>query len=377
MGLVAAGVVKALADVVHVAGCDGGTGASPLSSIKNAGVPWELGLAETQQTLVAEGSARPGASPRGRRAEDRPRRRRGGAARRRRGFVRDGAPARRGLPDGPVVPSRHVPGGDRHAAARAARQVRGDAGARRGLPRPPGRGRPATPCAARFAELRRGGRTRRVPAAPRSGRRPRGRRRSGAALAPRRLGPAGYTGETRPTAPGGELGAWIAGAALRALEGPSLVELDVPISNSDRTVGAQLGGAIAGLFGAGKPPGRVRVTMTGSAGQSFGAFLSAGVRLDLTGEANDGVGKGMGGGRIVIRPPEGDAGEPTLLGNAALYGATGGELFCAGRAGERFAVRNSGADRRRRRRRRARLRVHDRAARWSSSASSGATWPRA
>jgi glutamate synthase domain-containing protein 3 len=150
-------------------------------------------------------------------------------------------------------------------------------------------------------------------------------------------------GEARPTAPGGELGAWIAGAALRALEGPNLVELDVPISNSDRAVGAQLGGAIASLVGAGKPPGRVRVTLTGSAGQSFGAFLSAGVRLDLTGEANDGVGKGMGGGRIVVRPPEGDAGDPTLLGNAALYGATGGELFCAGRAGERFAVRNSGA----------------------------------
>ncbi len=67
------------------------------------------------------------------------------------------------------------------------------------------------------------------------------------------------------------------------------------------------------------------------------------MRLDLTGEANDGVGKSMSGGRIVIRPPADDAGDPVLLGNAALYGATGGELFCAGRAGERFAVRNSGA----------------------------------
>ena len=127
------------------------------------------------------------------------------------------------------------------------------------------------------------------------------------------LGAGGYAGDARPhVLPGGKLGAWIAGAPHSARsKAPSLVELDVPISNSDRTVGAQLGGAIAGLFGAGKPPGRVRVTMTGSAGQSFGAFLSAGVRLDLTGEANDGVGKGMGGGRIVIRPPEGDAGEPT------------------------------------------------------------------
>ena len=81
----------------------------------------------------------------------------------------------------------------------------------------------------------------------------------------------------------------------------------------------------------------------GVAGQSFGAFLASGVRLTLTGEANDYVGKGMSGGRIVIRPPADDAGEPVLVGNTALYGATGGALFCAGRAGERFAVRNSGA----------------------------------
>jgi len=79
------------------------------------------------------------------------------------------------------------------------------------------------------------------------------------------------------------------------------------------------------------------------AGQSFGAFLTAGVELRLVGEANDYVGKAMSGGRIVIAPPAGDAGEPCLVGNTVLYGATGGELFCAGSAGERFAVRNSGA----------------------------------
>jgi glutamate synthase domain-containing protein 3 len=87
----------------------------------------------------------------------------------------------------------------------------------------------------------------------------------------------------------------------------------------------------------------VRARFEGSAGQSFGAFLAAGVELALTGEANDGVGKSMSGGRIAIRPPAGDLGDPVLLGNAALYGATGGELYCAGAAGERFAVRNSGA----------------------------------
>jgi glutamate synthase (ferredoxin) len=79
------------------------------------------------------------------------------------------------------------------------------------------------------------------------------------------------------------------------------------------------------------------------AGQSFGAFLADGVTLELTGEANDYVGKGMGGGRIVIRPPADDAGEPALAGNTLLYGATGGQLFVAGRVGERFGVRNSGA----------------------------------
>jgi len=127
------------------------------------------------------------------------------------------------------------------------------------------------------------------------------------------------------------------------LEGPSIVEPLYPICTDDRAVGARLGGLVAHRFGAGAPPGRVRARFEGSAGQSFGAFLAAGVQLELVGEANDYVGKGMGGGRIVVRPPEDDAGDPVLLGNTVLYGATGGELFCAGRAGERFAVRNSGA----------------------------------
>ena len=84
----------------------------------------------------------------------------------------------------------------------------------------------------------------------------------------------------------------------------------------------------------------MRIRFEGSAGQSFGAFLTRGVELHLVGEANDYVGKAMSGGRIVIAPPPDDAGDPCLLGNTALYGATGGSLFCAGAAGERFAVRN-------------------------------------
>src|SRR5207237_2756328 len=91
------------------------------------------------------------------------------------------------------------------------------------------------------------------------------------------------------------------------------------------------------------PPGGVTVDVEGQAGQSFGAFLPAGVEFRLEGEANDYVGKGLGGGRIVVVPPDDDAGDPVLVGNTVLYGATGGELFCRGRAGERFAVRNSGA----------------------------------
>jgi glutamate synthase domain-containing protein 3 len=122
-----------------------------------------------------------------------------------------------------------------------------------------------------------------------------------------------------------------------------LVHASYPISNTDRTVGARLGVAVGARWGSRPPAGRARVEFEGAAGQSFGAFLAPGIDFRLTGTANDYVGKGMGGGRIVIRPPAGDAGEPVLLGNTVLYGATRGELFCAGRAGERFAVRNSGA----------------------------------
>ena len=119
--------------------------------------------------------------------------------------------------------------------------------------------------------------------------------------------------------------------------------LEYEITNADRTVGASLGGAIGLEFGQTVPPGTVHARFTGAAGQSFGAFLAAGLTLELVGEAQDYVGKGMGGGRVVLRPPPDDAGEPVLAGNTVLYGATGGHLFAAGRVGERFCVRNSGA----------------------------------
>jgi glutamate synthase domain-containing protein 3 len=156
-------------------------------------------------------------------------------------------------------------------------------------------------------------------------------------------GGARFASEEGPRAAGGELGARLADDAAEIFDVPRLVELSYPIRSVDRAVGARLGGELARRFGSGAPPGRVRASFEGTAGQSFGAFLARGARLELTGDANDYVGKGMSGGRITIRPPADDAGDPVLVGNTVLYGATGGELFCAGRAGERFAVRNSGA----------------------------------
>src|SRR5262249_61465414 len=109
---------------------------------------------------------------------------------------------------------------------------------------------------------------------------------------------------------------------------------------------AGVAGAIAERFGdAGLPDGSVHIAMTGSAGQSFGAFAVPGMRLALVGDANDGLGKGMHGGEIVVAPAARERGRlrQVLVGNAALYGATGGRAFIAGSAGERFAIRNSGA----------------------------------
>src|SRR5690606_6577031 len=117
------------------------------------------------------------------------------------------------------------------------------------------------------------------------------------------------------------------------------VSLSYPIRNTDRTVGARISGVIADRYGdTGLPYGTLDLTFTGSAGQSFGAFLARGVRLHLTGEANDYVAKSMGGGEITIRPmPETnfERQPAVLVGNTVLYGATGGNLFVAGAAGER------------------------------------------
>ena len=117
--------------------------------------------------------------------------------------------------------------------------------------------------------------------------------------------------------------------------------------NTNRSIGTQLSGEIAYRFGdEGLPEGTLNLNLSGSAGQSLGAFLVKGVRIKLTGESNDYVGKGMNGGEIILVPSPSakfDPAENSICGNTVLYGATGGSLFIRGRAGERFAVRNSGA----------------------------------
>jgi glutamate synthase (ferredoxin) len=144
----------------------------------------------------------------------------------------------------------------------------------------------------------------------------------------------------RPRSP---LGDQLLADAYRAIWDGDEVRLAYSITNSDRTVGAALGGSIALEYGDVPPRGTAVVRFDGEAGQSFGAFLTHGIEFELWGEANDYVGKGMGGGHIVIRPPADDAGNPVLAGNTCLYGATGGTLWIAGTVGERFGIRNSGA----------------------------------
>jgi len=327
VGLVAAGVVKALADVVHIAGADGGTGASPLSSIKNAGVPWEVGLVETQHVLAANGL---------------------------RGRVRlrvDG-----GIKTGRDIVVAALLGADEVSFGTALLLAEGCLMVRSchvdtcpvgiATQRPELRAKfAATPAmiesylllVAEEARLHLAslglctfeeavGRSDLLARRAANGRA--GLLDLDQLLEPPR-GDVRFVGAPKPVAHGGELGERVATEPRRKYA----------IANVDRAVGARLGGKLA-RTGSGRPR---RYRFEGTAGQSFGAFLTEGVEFVLEGETNDYVGKSLSGGRIVIRPPGNDAGEPCLAGNTVLYGATAGELYCAGSAGERFAVRNSGA----------------------------------
>jgi glutamate synthase (ferredoxin) len=343
VGTIAAGVVKGLADVVHIAGMDGGTGASPLSSIKNAGMPWEIGLAETQQTLRINEL---------------------------RGRVRlriDG-----GIKSGRDVVIAALLGADEYSFGTAALLAEGCIMVRTchldtcpagiATQRPELRAKFAgtpemleaylTHVAEEIRHILAGlglrsldhaiGRTdllsQRVTGDARADRMDLSPLLSDEGTEPRR-----FVGSIPLQRPSSELGDRVCLDGLKAVLTGAHVRASYQIENADRSVGARLGGALARECGASMPAGSASFTFTGSAGQSFGAFLTDGIEFVLIGEANDYVGKGMGGGRIILRPPANDAGDPHLLGNTVLYGATGGDLYCAGKAGERFAVRNSGA----------------------------------
>ena len=350
VGTVAAGVAKAHADVVLISGDSGGTGASPLSSIKHAGIPWELGLAETQQVLLlndlrsrirvqTDGKLQTGrdvviAALLG--AEEF-------------GFattplVAMGCIMMRkchlntcsvGIATQDPVLRKQFQGQPEHVInffffiAEQVRQYMAEIGFRsvdemvgrvdmldmrpvldhwkaRGMDlsailyNPPVPGRVARHC-------------------------------------------------TRGQDHGlhQALDHMLIEKAREAVERRTPLEIALPVRNVHRSVGTMLSGEIARRYGSeGLPDDTIRIHLTGSAGQSFGAFLAKGVTLKLEGDANDYVGKGLSGGHLVVYPPR-DSGfapeENILIGNVALYGATGGEAFFNGVAGERFAVRNSGA----------------------------------
>lgn len=339
VGTIAAGVAKAHANYVLISGHDGGTGASPLQSIKHAGVPWERGLAETQQTLVKNGL-------------------------RERVKVRvDG-----GMKTGRDVIIGAMLGADEFGFGTAAlvtlgcdmaRQCHlntcpaGIATQREDL-RAKFTGTPGalinflTFVATEVREwLARLGFTRLEEVIGRAD------LLEGAENAPIDLEPflsaqpVHAAPEPRPAPPSSQLSQQLLSEVGQALRGECSVLTRHEIHNGDRTIGAGMAGEIARTYGnTGLPGVSVTSIFEGSAGQSFGAFTVPGMKLVLYGEANDYVGKGMTGGQIVIAPPVGSgyaAHRNTILGNTVLYGATGGQLFAAGRAGERFAVRNSGA----------------------------------
>jgi glutamate synthase (ferredoxin) len=345
VGTIAAGVAKALAEVVHISGSNGGTGASPLMSIKHAGLPWELGVADTQRALVENG------------LRDRIRVRMDG-----------------GLLTGRDVLMAALLGADEYSFGTAAMIAEGCIMARACHKDtcPTGIATQRPHLRAKFAgtpegvaaymlfiaeEVRRGlaglglrtldeaiGRVECLRQRPTGD--PRADSMDLYPLITPPPDPEASRRFVRPVdiqRPRSALGDRLVEDAFPGIWEGDDVELRYPIINADRTVGAALGGVIALEWGEAPPMGTAVVRFDGSAGQSFGAFLTHGIEFELVGEANDYVGKGMGGGRIVIRPPANDAGDPVLAGNTCLYGATGGELYCAGSAGERFAVRNSGA----------------------------------
>ncbi|MBX3498926.1 MAG: glutamate synthase large subunit [Alphaproteobacteria bacterium] len=350
VGTVAAGVAKCKADHVTISGFEGGTGASPLTSLTHAGSPWEIGLAETQQTLVLNGL-------------------RGRIAVQVDGGLRTGRDVAIGAllgadefgfatapliaagcimmrkchlntcPVGvatqdPVLRKRFT-GQPEHVinyfffVAEELREIMAQLGFRT-LNEMIGRvdrldmRRALDHWKARGVDLSK--LLHQVPA------------REGVAI---------WNSERQDHGLERALDHQLIAAAGPALDKRDPVQIEREVRNVNRTVGAMLSGEIARQHGhAGLPEGTISVKLNGTAGQSFGAFLARGVALELTGDANDYVGKGLSGGRVVVKQPAGAPRTPTeniIVGNTVLYGAIAGEAYFQGVAGERFSVRNSGA----------------------------------
>ena len=354
VGTIAAGVAKAGADYVLISGHSGGTGASPLSSIKGAGLPWELGLAEAQQTLLRNG------------LRSRVRLRTDGGLRTARDVV---IAAALGAEDyGFGTAALVAIGCDMARQCHLNTCPAGIATQREDL-RAKFTGTPqgvvryftwlAEGVQALLAELGLGsldeavGRVNLLTTQPLRGRL--ATLDFGALLAPPPAGkPVRHDPSWRRPKHYTPLADYLTDRAKTALAGVGPARISASIRNRDRATGAELAGEIARrvalIPSGGTRPQPIEVTLAGSAGQSFGAFCVAGLALHLTGEANDYVGKSMSGGTLTIRPVPGfvtaEASfgrRPVLIGNTVIYGATGGEIFIAGAAGERFAVRNSGA----------------------------------
>ena len=350
VGTVAAGVSKAKSDHVTISGHDGGTGASPWSSIKHAGTPWELGLAETQQTLVLN-------------------RLRGRIAVQVDGQIKTGRDVvigailgadEFGFATAPLVVSGCIMMRKCHLNTCPVGVATQDPVLRRKFSGKPeyvvnyfflvaeeARELMAGLGLRKFSDLigrtdlldmKKGiehwkakgldfSRIFKMPDMPAE--------------------VARYNTEKQNHGLEKALDNRLIELARPALERGEKVSIDMPIRNGNRTVGTMLSYEIARRYGhEGLPDGTIRARFAGSAGQSFGAFLAKGVTLDLVGDTNDYCGKGLSGGHIVVSPSPKFRGEPTeniITGNVVLYGAIAGEAYFRGVAGERFAVRNSGA----------------------------------
>jgi glutamate synthase (NADPH) large chain len=350
VGTVAAGVAKAHADVVLISGDSGGTGASPLSSIKHAGIPWELGLAETQQVLLMND------------LRSRIRVQTDGKLQTGRDVVIAALLGAEefGFATAPLVAMgcimlrkchlntcsvgiatqdpelrKKFAGKPEHVInyfffiAEQVRQFMAELGFRK------------------FDDMV--GRVDMLDMQPAVDHwKARGVDLSAILYNPPLPGRvARHCVQSQDHGLGQALDHQLIARSTAALENREPVEISLPIRNVHRTVGAMLSGEIARRYGSeGLPDDTIRVNFEGSAGQSFGAFLAKGVTLTLEGDANDYAGKGLSGGKLIVFPPQTSrfaAEENILVGNVVLYGATSGEAFFNGMAGERFAVRNSGA----------------------------------